>query len=468
MDIEVWKKKQREKHFSYYSHFDFHVSLDQCWDEISSESEVKKHDFFPFIHYVGKNRKVKWNKQTKKAKQCKPKERQIYYAAHKDSWIYRYYAYLLNEKYNERAVADGIDSVSVAYRNNHPGKNNVDYALEAFRFIQKQESCYVMIGDFTDFFDNLEHRYLKKRICDLLQTKDLRDDYYAVFKNITNYSYVELSELLKYHNLSDDKVGRNELNALEQVMSPKQLRDHKEWIKKNPKWEERRGVPQGSPISAVLANIYMLETDKKIADYVRDVNGFYMRYSDDFIAIIPNVTLKEFRNHDAWIRNTLDEAGKIELKKEKTKAFHFENHCVRNCVSLLYEGQENGKDLIEFLGLSFDGKNIRLRDKTISRFYNKMYRKVRSISSCAGVTKKGNRISNERLYKLYSIKGSSFYRKRENKNEDYRDMNFLDYVHTSQIKCNTGFIDTVTPRHMQKIKAALKKEKNKTQNRSDI
>ena len=53
------------------------------------------------------------------------------------------------------------------------------------------------------------------------------------------------------------------------------------------------GIPQGSPISGTLANIYMLEIDKIIAEYIDNLNGYYIRYSDDFIIIIPNVN-KEF------------------------------------------------------------------------------------------------------------------------------------------------------------------------------
>ena len=75
---------------------------------------------------------------------------------------------------------DQIDDNSVAYRNNHPGKNNVDYSLRALEFIKEQRKCMIMIGDFTHFFDNLEHSYLKKRICDLLEVERLPEDFYAI------------------------------------------------------------------------------------------------------------------------------------------------------------------------------------------------------------------------------------------------------------------------------------------------
>ena len=41
--------------------------------------------------------------------------------------------------------------------------------MRAFDFIKKLGKCYMMIGDFTHFFDNLDHGYLRKQWCFLLQ-----------------------------------------------------------------------------------------------------------------------------------------------------------------------------------------------------------------------------------------------------------------------------------------------------------
>ena len=45
-----------------------------------------------------------------------------------------------------------ISNVAVAYRTDL-GKSNIQFAKEAFDHIRQMCSCYVMIGDFTDFFD---------------------------------------------------------------------------------------------------------------------------------------------------------------------------------------------------------------------------------------------------------------------------------------------------------------------------
>lgn len=225
MNLCEWKEKQSQKVPPQYTHFDRRVSLDKCFGYITSPDKIAHHGFYPFIHYTIKSRKVKDGKKDE------PKKRQIYYAAHIDGWIYRYYAYLINEAYNQRVKKDGIDSVAVAYRTNLR-KSNIDFAKEAFQRIQGTTSCYVMIGDFTDFFDNLDHIYLKKQLCDLLSVEKLSDDVYAVYKNVTRFSYVELQDLLMLNGLEDTRKGRKEFNdrSHERALPSEQFRKIRIWF----------------------------------------------------------------------------------------------------------------------------------------------------------------------------------------------------------------------------------------------
>lgn len=454
MNLCEWKEKQSQKKPPQYTHFDRRISLDKCFKYITSSDKVVHHGFYPFIHYTIKSRKVKDGKKDD------PKKREIYYAAHIDGWIYRYYAYLINEAYNQRVKEDGIDSIAVAYRTDLK-KSNIDFAKEAFDYIRNAGSCYVMIGDFTDFFDNLDHEYLKKQLCDLLHVEKLPDDLYAVYKNVTRFSYVELQDLLELNGLEDTPKGRKEFNARshERALSPKAFRQNKNIVCTSP--HPKYGVPQGSPISAVLANVYMLTADKKLQEMVSSLDGFYMRYSDDFIVAIPQ-SIVDFSVHYKSIKNILDSIPHLELKDSKTKIFCFENTSVRNCTKDFICNGANGKNIIEFLGFAFDGRHIRIRDKTISKYYNRLYRKLRTIVKDQGITPNNRRISGKNLYQKYSYKGSRYYLKGKAQRtgipltEDDMSGNFLDYVFRSQKKFDGEPIDTATKRHMQKIRKQLK------------
>ena len=85
----------------------------------------------------------------------------------------------------------------IAYRNCIQGKCNIDFAKEVFEFIVSCENAYIFVGDFSKFFDNLDHKYLKERIKTVVGTDSLDSADYAIFKNITRFSYIEADDIEK-------------------------------------------------------------------------------------------------------------------------------------------------------------------------------------------------------------------------------------------------------------------------------
>lgn len=434
MDLSEWKSRNALS--KYYSHFDKRVPLKYVWDYISTPSKVQHHGFYPFIHY-----QQKFNKYSKK-NGVKPKTRDLCYAAHIDRYIYAYYAYLLNEQYNQRVIADKISDSAVAYRTDLH-KSNVHFSKIAFDYIRSHTPCYIVVGDFTHFFDRLDHKYLKRQLCNLLECDSLPNDYYAVFKNITKYSTWNLESLLSLNNLPNSKPGIKKLNSYEQVLTPQQFKQYKkDNVTPN---TQSYGIPQGSPISAILSNIYMLDFDKKFREYVNTFSGLYMRYSDDFIAVFPHTPNSQFTEQLRWIQNLIKNTNGLELQDEKTQLYYFSNCQLTNISSEYLEGVEKGKNILNYLGFSFDGQTVTIRDKTLSKYYYRMYRKARFIVKSKHYTKNKKRISNKNLYMLYSQKGAH-----------QGNGNFLTYVQRSEkIFGKHDKISRGTKNHMAKIKKCL-------------
>ena len=272
-----------------------------------------------------------------------------------------------------------------------------------------------------------------------------------MFKNITRYSYFELADLLKIHGLDDTPKGRRELNQKKRVLSPQDLKKNANRIQKN----KDCGIPQGSPMSGALANLYMLEIDKSIRDFIRAYDGLYMRYSDDFIIVLPHIeeaTAISALTEISDLFNSPNCPG-LELQPSKTQYYHFKEKKIENCGGIIHKDADCSNRYLNFLGFTFDGEKVSLRAKTVSKYYQRLRKKAKTISKSGGYTKRGNHISKKNLYMKYSVRGSTG-----------KPGNFLTYVNSAQTPDRFGEnerIGIVSKRNMQKIRKFLKKDYTK-------
>lgn len=435
-EIEKWitKPETIAKSRKGYAHFDPRTNISKCQSYITNPKNIESHSFYPFIHY--EQRLIKYHsKEGKKAK-----TRDICYASHLDRCVFQLYSHILNELYNKEIAKRGIDSVPVAYRTDLK-LNNIDISKIAFDYIKQHSPSYVIIGDFSGFFDNLNHEYLKTRWCNLLGAKCLPKDHYSVFKNITRYSKWELSDICRINELEYNRSGRKELNSKKVVLTKQQFKRYRSHIIKN---TNPYGIPQGSPISAILANLYMIDVDTIVYNAVTKLGGLYMRYSDDSIIVLPKNNPYFSPGVIATLNHIFNDTPGITLEPHKTQYYQYENGEIQNC-SIDFKGTVDSKTTIDFLGFSFDGKQVTIRPKTISKYYYRMYSKAKTIRMNRGYTSEGKKISKKNIYQRYSIRGA--YNKKGN---------FLTYV--ERAKCSYGkdeAIDKSTKNHMQKIKNAL-------------
>ncbi|QHT59337.1 hypothetical protein GXP70_04700 [Paenibacillus lycopersici] len=85
-----------------------------------------------------------------------------------------------------------------------------------------------------------------------------------------------------------------------------------------------KGIPQGTAISEVLANVYAIEFDEVINTYVTGLGGIYRRYSDDIIVVIP-IKAGESDNisdHISFIKEAVMQ-NKIEMGAGKTSTLFY-------------------------------------------------------------------------------------------------------------------------------------------------
>ena len=115
--------------------------------------------------------------------------------------------------------------------------------------------------------------------------------------------------------------------------------------------------------SGMLANLYMLEVDKNINELVKFYCGFYMRYSDDFMVVLPNSPNSEALNVFSKVRGFIADAPRLILEPSKTQYFHYIGEKVENIGKEIDAEADDSKQFINFLGFTFDGKKIFLRKK---------------------------------------------------------------------------------------------------------
>lgn len=437
MEIETWFKTKK------YPHIGRPITIkDYDWvrEYVSDFNKVRKHSFLPFIHKSIVKRKFRADKSggfknpsgKRRRVLGKPKIRDIYFASHLDSLILSKYNEMLAERYEGFMKRTSFNESIVAYRkisvDNGSLKNkcNIDFAKSAFEFIKNNntEKLTVIVADITSFFDNLDHKILKKNWARMLDEKSLPRDHYNIFKALTRIRYVEADQLFEsYGNTMMVKTGvpnvsnktrlvRKSIKCSKYFKEKKATHycEKKEFIRHNLNLiiskKNTSGIPQGSPISATLANIYMVEFDQFIFNKVQDVGGFYQRYSDDLIVICS-------QNHEdeiiKGVREGILNIANLEIEPSKTRVFRFEE------VKGQFSGFEidevtkipNFNKSLEYLGFTFDGQRVLVKTSGFSKFYRAMKRSFKKSTSLALYSKNPDRsLFKSRLYKRFTHRGA--------------------------------------------------------------
>lgn len=399
-----------------YIHIDKKVKFAKVESYVCNPDMIAKHSFLPLIHYTIETQKY-IKSDDSKGFDLKFKKRDIRYAGHLDSFIYKYYGDLLNCSYNSYCESNDIDDCSTAYRNNKKGKSNIDFAAEVIKSIKEYDNAYIFIGDFQSFFDNLNHKKIKQRMKNILNADKLGNDWYNIYKSVTRYGSIDnkiLENLPHIKNKLDISSYFSSVLKFRKTMKKSKNKGEGIAIDSN---RTGKGIPQGTPISAVIANVYAIEFDKSMNELANEYHGIYRRYSDDFILIMPtNSNLSTKIEEISHFIKRFSIENDMELEESKSKILKYEDDIITNYKS-------NQLEKLDYLGFVFDGKVVKMRDKSISKFYIKAYKLIKHAKKVKEKKELTSLPYRRSIYNLYTDMGN-----------DLKKSNFISYAKRAQEK----------------------------------
>ena len=424
-----------------YPHFDAPLAIDEIQRLVTDPARVARNAFYPFMLFYDE-----WQPyRTLASGRPEKKTRPIRYAARRDAYIFAHYRRILSELYEARLNELGIADCPIAYRqllktNRTGGKCNIDFAKDAFDEIVKLGKCVAVALDISKYFESLDHSRIESIWCDLIGSTSLPDDHNAVFRNITRYHYVDKQEVYRRLGyLGPIRRGRRIVEGYtvpfrkipKQLCSPENFRlkicggdpSLPNLIQVN---KLDYGIPQGAPISDLIANFYLMEFDKVTKEYVLARGGRYMRYSDDLLLILPGDETMA-RDAVAFVTSEIANYGeRIAIKGSKTCIVGFR----RQAEGLEYEHLEGpqGRGGFEYLGFRFDGKRVYVRESTISGVYRKIAGGAKSAANrhtAAHPNKNAKQLAESFNYSRFSQK---YGRVDKYDPTDYRKWTFYSYL----------------------------------------
>lgn len=450
---------------------------------VTNSANIAKHSFDPLIRKQVKSFRCSIDEEHKE-KIFKKKIRNLTYSSHLDSAIFAYYGYILQERYEHYLQEHQIENIPTAYRRipcdaKHPergNKCNIEIAKEVFDFIKSEiesgHDASIITFDIKGFFDNLDHRILKRLWKKILGIEgEMPKDIYQVFKHVTKFTYIHEEQLF---NLFKEEIlckrndgvvikrrikrkaylrGRNAIAFCERKDIKKIREAH--ILRTSPK--NSKGIPQGLPISATLANVYMCEFDETINTEIQRNNGLYRRYSDDIIIVCP---IEKTRIIKEFILEQI-RCIELEIEENKTNIFSIKH----NAEAPIFEiHKDNKKKELEYLGFSFDGSRTLIKKASIAKHYRKMNKAhKRHLWYAIHINNKtAGSIFENQLIKHFSLRGARRHRirKRDPKNHSKFEVcknkgktfgNYLTYAYKAALVMNEDKIKKQLKRNLHRL-----------------
>jgi hypothetical protein len=368
-----------------YKHFDLPLSEADREQIIDFSQASEPHRFLPLLGFTDEARRYVRNASG--VHEIKIKERPIRFAGHGDAAFLQAYANRLNGNYERALVADGTTGSVLAYRKG--GGTNIHHAKALFDEIKSRGDCAVFAMDISGFFDCLDHTMLRDEVAGLLGVTRLEGHDASVWKSVTRYSWVETVDL-------EALLGRKR-NGHGRVCSPADFADHVRGrtdglIRTH---DQPFGIPQGTPVSGLYANIYLRTFDRQMIAWCEQYGGSYRRYSDDIAVVLPLGA--KVRHVVAIVEKMLADFG-LAISADKTDTADFK------------DGLLVSPTPIQYLGFTFDGQQTLIRPSSLDAYRGKMRRGIHAKMIAA----KAKKVLPSEVFKRESLSRYTHLGKRRN------------------------------------------------------
>lgn len=428
-----WVARTEEKfEIKSYVHFDHPLDFLKCQQEIKSffttPGKISKHNFLPLIKIVTKTPRFKFQDDSAEY-DLETKKRPISFASHLDTFLYGFYSYALTQLYQAYIRNRGFNSCILAYRTDLNGNCNIQFAKEAFEMIRTKGPCTALALDIKGYFDSIDHSILKEMWCKVLGQAHLDPDDYAIYKSLTKYAYVKQTTLLKHFGLKVKGKNIKKPRSYSNVLKGKTLSEKLNRLRQddiivaNRTYEDMAdgrkryfGIPQGSSLSALLSNIYLLEFDEFMFRLGKERNFVYRRYCDDILIIcqtgdasdIQNLTIDKIKNeYHLTVQDKKVEMVEFAFNsKKQIRGFNLKKISQEIPSQINSSNEQRYYKNLQYLGFEFTGETILIRNSSLSRYFRKMRaRIVKTVGMAYGKSRSSDRVFKQQIFHRYTHLG---------------------------------------------------------------
>lgn len=413
--IDDFESKDRR-----YVHFDLPLSETERTNFAPSRADYLQNSFWPLIGYTSEERRARKDGAGKLT--FEKKERPIKFGSHRDAALLEFYSKSLSRDYEQKLGGCTFATSILAYRSGIG--NNIDHSKSLFDEIRLRRNCVAIAMDISGFFDHIRHSVLYQQLLTIRGAPILDSVDYTVFRRMTRFEWVESDHLMLRLGSRYGRAGR--------ICYPKDFRRYVRGVKpsvvmRNP---NDFGIPQGTPLSGLYANISLFEFDNAMTKFVGTVGGSYRRYSDDLAFLLPEaIDVPKFINR---VEKALGGVGLgISTSKTHISRFHFSG------------GQLTADKPFQYLGFTYDGSKTLIRQSSLNRYYSKMSAGIRAKVRAAhrqGIP--SDQIFMRQLFMRYTHFG--------------RSRNFPRYAYRAATVLNAPEIRRQVSRHMNIFKKMVR------------